>query len=305
MNKTWKQLIIKTKYENKSFIEGIIYANEIYSFEIIDPRMDKIDNKEGRWDFIEENIFKGQYDGVTFKLYSSTNEDIEKLDNIKAIIEREGLGLIESSQIDDEDWKNNWKSFYETQEIGNKLVIKPTWESYDNIDSRHVIELDPGMAFGTGGHETTRMCLEAIEKYLNKGDILFDIGCGSGILSIGAKLLGASKVYGADLDESAVEISKENAKLNSVDVDFFISDLFSSFTGKANIVVANIVAEIVVVLVDELKNYLENNGTFICSGIIEEKSHLVENKLIEESFEIIEKKKDKEWICLVARRKNA
>ena len=300
MENKWNELIIKTEYDEFPKLESYLYENEIYSFEIIDPRIENIDNREGRWDFIEDDIFKSEFDGITVKIYSSS-EDKDTLKNYKSEIDSLNLGITELNLIDDEDWKNNWKNFYKVQEIGENLVIVPEWEDYENKDNRITLNLNPKMAFGTGGHETTRMCLIAIEKYLKNGDDLFDLGCGSGILSIAAKKLGAAKVDGADYDEKAVEISKENAEIENVDVKFFHSDLFSSVDSKYQIIVANIVAEILVKVVDELDNYLCKDGIFICSGIIEEKSNLVINALEEKGYEILEKNSENEWVCIVAR----
>lgn len=300
MENKWNELIIKTEYDEFPKLESYLYENEIYSFEIIDPRIENIDNREGRWDFIEDDIFKSEFDGITVKIYSSS-EDKDTLKNYKSEIDSLNLGITELNLIDDEDWKNNWKNFYKVQEIGENLVIVPEWEDYENKDNRITLNLNPKMAFGTGGHETTRMCLIAIEKYLKNGDDLFDLGCGSGILSIAAKKLGAAKVDGADYDEKAVEISKENAEIENVDIRFFHSDLFSSVDSKYQIIVANIVAEILVKVVDELDNYLCKDGIFICSGIIEEKSNLVINALEEKGYEILEKNSENEWVCIVAR----
>lgn len=299
----WDELIIKTEYENWTKLEEFLYKNELYSFEMIDPRLENIKNDKGRWDFIEDNIFEDSFNGITIKLYSS-NDEID-LYFIKEKIENLNLGSTEISVINDEDWKNNWKSFYSAQKIGKKLLIKPTWEEYDNIDERVIINLDPGMAFGTGGHETTKMSLEYIEKYLTFGDDVIDIGCGSGILSIASKLLGAENVLGADLDLKAVEISKANANLNKVNVKFIQSDLFSKINAKGNLIIANIVAEVLLDLINELDNYLHSKGIFICSGIIIEKSNLVEAELIKNGYEIIDKSQENGWVCLVARRKDA
>lgn len=301
MTDKWIELIIYCEYENWEELENFLYSNDLYTFEIIDPRIEN--NNEGRWDYIEEDIFKDQFDGVTIKLYG----DLDKLDfykNIQNTIEEKNLGKTNINIIDDQDWKNNWKDFYEVSEIGNSIVIKPTWEDYDNKE-KIIIELDPGMAFGTGGHETTKMCLEFIEKYLKKGDKVLDIGCGSGILSIAAKKLGADSVIGTDFDKKAVEISNENKNLNNVDVEFRYSDLFSNLEESGDLIISNIVAEVLVKLLDDIHNHINKNGIMILSGIISEKSNIIEEKLEEENFQILEKKEDDEWVAIVARCNNA
>lgn len=305
MNNKWNELTIRTEYDKWPDLEGFLYENDLYSFELIDPRLENIENIPGRWDFIEEDLFKDQFQGITVKIYTTDDDNLVNLEEIKNSIRERKLGETNLMLIDNQDWKNNWKDFYETQEIGEKIVIKPTWESYDNKDNRHIIELDPGMAFGTGGHETTRMCLLHLQKYLKVGNNVIDVGCGSGILSIASKMLGADKVIGCDLDKSVVDISKENAKLNRANVEFVESDLFSNINIKANLVIANIVAEIIVLLIKDLNDYLFSDGIFICSGIIKDKSYLVEESLIENAYEILEKTEENNWISIVARNKNA
>lgn len=299
----WTELTITTEYDKWIFLEKELYNHGFYSFELIDPRMDQIDNREGRWDFFDEDIFNDVYDGITVKLYSQ--EDFNEFEDLLQTIYEEDLGDANLTEIDDEDWKNNWKSFYSTMEIGNKFTIKPTWEEYSNVDNRHVIDIDPGMAFGTGGHETTKMCLEHLEKYLKPGDDVLDIGSGSGILAIASKFLGADVVIGTDLDEKAVEIAKENANLNNVEVEFIVSNLFSNVKNTADIIVSNIVAEVLVLLLEDIDKYLKPGGYFISSGIIEERAKLVEDALIKNNFEIIEKTIDNQWVSIVGRLKDA
>lgn len=299
----WTELTITTEYDKWIFLEKELYNHGFYSFELIDPRMDQIDNREGRWDFFDEDIFNDVYDGITVKLYSQ--EDFNEFEDLLQTIYEEDLGDANLTEIDDEDWKNNWKSFYSTMEIGNKFTIKPTWEEYSNVDNRHVIEIDPGMAFGTGCHETTKMCLEHLEKYLKPGDDVLDIGSGSGILAIASKFLGADVVIGTDLDEKAVEIAKENANLNNVEVEFIVSNLFSNVKNTADIIVSNIVAEVLVLLLEDIDKYLKPGGYFISSGIIEERAKLVEDALIKNNFEIIEKTIDNQWVSIVGRLKDA
>lgn len=299
----WTELTITTEYDKWIFLEKELYNHGFYSFELIDPRMDQIDNREGRWDFFDEDIFNDVYDGITVKLYSQ--EDFNEFEDLLQTIYEEDLGDANLTEIDDEDWKNNWKSFYSTMEIGNKFTIKPTWEEYSNVDNRHVIEIDPGMAFGTGGHETTKMCLEHLEKYLKPGDDVLDIGSGSGILAIASKFLGADVVIGTDLDEKAVGIAKENANLNNVEVEFIVSNLFSNVKNTADIIVSNIVAEVLVLLLEDIDKYLKPGGYFISSGIIEERAKLVEDALIKNNFEIIEKTIDNQWVSIVGRLKDA
>lgn len=301
MKDKWVELILETEYENWETLENYLYFNDIYSFEIIDPRIEN--DNAGRWDYIEKDIFKDNFDGVTVKIYADESE-LEKYSNLLKDIVNKKLARGKINLIDDQDWKNNWKDFYKVSEIGEKIVIKPTWEDYTN-DEKIIIELDPGMAFGTGGHETTKMCLELLEKYLRPGDRVLDIGCGSGILSIAAKLLGAEEVIGGDFDNQCVKISKENAELNNVNVEFRFTDLFSGIEESGDLIISNIVAEILVKLLDEIDEHISKNGILILSGIIKDKVDIVKESLVKNKFEIMEIKELNEWVAIAARCDNA
>lgn len=159
------------------------------------------------------------------------------------------------------------------------------------------------MAFGTGSHETTMMCTEALEEYVNQGDTVFDVGCGSGILAIVAGKLGAKDVIAIDLDETCVKVSKENVEKNNVSsiVDVKHGNLLDLIQGKADIVVANIIAEIIVDITKDLKDYLYDDGIFICSGIISEKKSMVEESLLSNNFKILQVKENNGWVCIISK----
>ncbi len=302
MSKNWQELKIETPFEKWNSLEEYLYVNDIYSFEVIDPRiLEEQKANKTDWDFLDENIYKDIYNGVTVKIYNSEFSNLENIDKLIEDIKARDLGETTIRFVDEEDWANNWKSFYYTQKIGNRLVIKPSWEDYTPDTGEIVMNLDPGMAFGTGTHETTNMCLVQLEKYMKSNDIVYDIGSGSGILSIAAKLLGAKKVVGVDLDPMCIRVSKENAEINHVEVEFIEGDLFAGVSGKANLIVSNIIAEIIVDLIEQIKTYLVDDGIFITSGIIVEKSHLVMDKLNSSGFEIIEEKVENGWTSIVAR----
>lgn len=306
MSNNWQELKIETTYEKWPELEEYLYINDIYSFEVIDPRiLNEQKAHKTDWDFLDENIYKDSFDGVTVKIY---NSEFSNLDNVSELIEeinKRGMGKTEIKLVDEEDWANNWKSFYYTQKIGERLVVKPSWEEYNPKDNEIIMNLDPGMAFGTGTHETTNMCLVQLQKHMKCNDIVYDIGCGSGILSIAAKLLGAKSVVGVDLDPMCIRVSKENAEINEVEIEFIEGDLFTGVSGKADLIVSNIIAEIIVDLIDGIKEFLVENGIFITSGIIVEKAHLVTDKLLNSGFEIIEEKTENGWTVVVARLINA
>lgn len=203
---------------------------------------------------------------------------------------------------DDVLWRDKWKEYFKPTKLSNNIVVKPTWCEYEPSEEDIVIEIDPGMAFGTGTHETTMLCIRMIEKYMSDGYKVLDVGSGSGILSIAAAKLGASDVLGIDIDEDAVRVSNENYELNKVSdrAKAIVGDLTVGVDYKANIVVANLLADIVMRLSKDAKRHLGEKGIFITSGILTEKSEAVEKCMIECGFEIVEKAILGEWCSIVA-----
>lgn len=206
---------------------------------------------------------------------------------------------------DDVLWRDKWKEYFKPTKLSNNIVVKPTWCEYKPNEEDIVIEIDPGMAFGTGTHETTMLCIRMIEKYMHGGYKVLDVGSGSGILSIAAAKLGASDVLGIDIDEDAVRVSNENYELNKVSdrAKAIVGDLTAGVDYKANIVVANLLADIVMRLSKDAKRHLGEKGIFITSGILTEKSEAVEKCMIECGFEIVEKAILGEWCSIVAMNK--
>lgn len=203
---------------------------------------------------------------------------------------------LNTTTLSEDDWKDNWKQFFKVTEIGKKLLIVPSWESVDDYKGRIPLNIDPGAAFGTGTHATTRLCLQLLEDYSQNSELL-DIGCGSGILGIGAALLGAKNVIGVDIDSVAVKIANENAQINNVDkiATFIEGDLADKINGSFDVICANIVADAIIALAPQVKNLLKENGVFICSGIIDVRAVEVEHKLIDGGYTIIEHKITDNW----------
>ena len=209
--------------------------------------------------------------------------------------------------VDDEDWKDKWKENFKPSKITKRIVVKPTWEEYIAGDGEIVLQIDPGMAFGTGTHETTSLCLRLMEKYLSdfpENKKVLDIGCGSGILSIAAALLGAGEVMAVEIDKDAVSVAEENVKLNGVlnNVSVVQGDLTKGIDFKADIIVANLMADLVMVLAESAANHMEDGGIFISSGILTEKKETVSEAIRNAGFEILEIEEDGEWCAIVARR---
>ena len=309
----WAEITIKTTTEAVEAITNILYEQNVGGVSIEDPKDFKFQKKhEYDWDFVEEEIFNSGYDGVIIKTYITEERDVtddikiikEKIDGLKEFGIDVGEAIVELSQVDEEDWANEWKNYYKPTKIGEKIVVKPTWEEYEAQDSDLIIELDPGMAFGTGDHETTKMCIQALEKYVEKDSTVFDVGTGSGILAIAAAKLGAKKAVGVDLDPVAVESAKENVRYNNLDnIEILYGNLVEVIEGKADIVVANIIAEVICILIDDVKRVLKSGGMFITSGIIHERVKMVTDKLEESGFEVIKVNKDGEWNCIIAKAK--
>ena len=203
--------------------------------------------------------------------------------------------------IDEQDWSESWKEFFHPLKITKRIVIKPSWQDYDADFDDIIIEIDPGMAFGTGTHPTTALCISMIEKYINKGDKFLDIGTGSGILMVTAAKLGAQKVLGVDNDEVAIDIAEKNLLLNGIknkNYKVIIGNLTDKVDEKFDFVAANILKETIMVLLDSVKSVLKNNSVFICSGIIEKNKDKVVEKMIATGFEVIEVRKKEEWVSI-------
>lgn len=203
--------------------------------------------------------------------------------------------------VDDADWNENWKKYFKAFEIGEKLAICPSWESYNNKDNRTVISLDPGAAFGTGSHATTSLCLEILEKSVNEDTTVLDIGTGSGILAIAADLLGAKSAIGVDIDAQSVKTAIANAEINGVSekTEFLVGDLADKISGKYDIVCANIVADVVIRLFDNVADFMKDDGILIVSGIIDMRASEVEESAKAHGFIISESLMREEWHAYV------
>ncbi len=214
---------------------------------------------------------------------------------------------IACNSIDEQDWAESWKAFFYPQKIARRIVVKPTWRSYDPASGELVIELDPGMAFGTGTHPTTMLCVQLLETYLNPGDRILDVGTGSGILLIAAALLGAARLSGLDLDPMAVDVARRNLELNRIDpsiVELSTGDLVQGVSGQHDVVIANILADVVLELLDDVVRVVRPGGLFICSGIIDSRKADVERKLDLSGFEPMAVEQDEDWVAIAARRRS-
>nr|WP_314278855.1 50S ribosomal protein L11 methyltransferase [uncultured Peptostreptococcus sp.] len=316
MSDTWIEVTIKTTTEAVEPITNILYENGAQGAMIDDPK-DFFFQKahEYDWDYAEEELFQRADgdDSVRIKTYISDEKDVDKfiekisqeIKNLSSYGIDIGEAKVYTDSVNEEDWANNWKQYYKPTRIGQNIVIKPEWEEYEASGDDIVIRIDPGMAFGTGSHETTSMCIGKLEKYVSKDSTVFDIGCGSGILGITAAKLGAKEVVGIDIDAVAVKVANENISMNGVENMMYAMEgnLADDMDGdkKADIVVANIIADIVIILAKDVKKFLKEGGIFISSGIILAKLDEVVSSLEGDGFEILGVEKKGEWACVVAR----
>ncbi|MBQ8582251.1 MAG: 50S ribosomal protein L11 methyltransferase [Ruminococcus sp.] len=262
-----------------------------------------LENKNGQWDYIDEDLMGLSECETCVTVYLPSNsQGVDMLSAIRTMLlamkqddTDNFYGRLEAelSSIREEDWANNWKQYFKPIRIGEKLVIKPSWEEYSDDGDRIILEIDPASSFGTGQHHTTRLCLELLEKSLDKGDRILDMGCGSGILSIGAMLLGAEDAVAVDIDENAAATAAENAAKNNIPADKYhtyygniLGDeaLADEIDFKYDIITANIVADVLIAMKDYFVRYLRDGGTLIVSGIIEERMDEVIDALVSVGF---------------------
>ncbi len=254
-------------------------------------------------DLIDEDLLdKDRSKGVVHIYISPEDNPVEAVAFLKERYTQADIPFeINTTGCQEQDWLNNWKQYFNPIEVGEKILIRPTWRDKYDPKGRVVLNLDPGLAFGTGTHETTRLCLQAVEKYTTPDTEMLDVGCGSGILSVAALLLGAKSAVGVDIDEMAVKTAKENAVLNGVEDRFTVlaGNLTDKVEGKYNVVAANIVADAIIMLSKDIKNYMYDDSVYIMSGIIDTRVDDVLNA-IGDTFEIKEKLLENGWCCLVA-----
>ena len=258
-------------------------------------------------DLIEESLLEADRSKGIIHVYVNPHENpIEAVSFIEERLKEQDIEY--SIQIVDcasEDWVNNWKQYFHPMPIGEKLLIRPTWEDEYDAGGRKVLHIEPGLAFGTGSHPTTKLCLETLEKYIDENSTVLDIGCGSGILSIASLLLGAKSAFGVDIDSLAVKTAQANALENGFDESKFKAvqgNLSDKVSGKYNVVVANIVADIIMEFNKEVGKYLENDGVYITGGIIESREDEVLLSFAQNGFEVKERFEEKGWLVFVVKK---
>jgi ribosomal protein L11 methyltransferase len=309
----WSEISIHTTNEAVEPISHILHEAGASGVVIEDPFELTKEREDQFGEIYQLNPDDYPEEGVVMKAYLPVNSFLgETVEGIKDAINNLlvydidlGLNNISISEVNEEEWATAWKKYYNPVKISEKFTIVPTWETYEPVSSdEKIIELDPGMAFGTGTHPTTVLCIQAIERTVKPQDKVIDVGTGSGVLSIAAAMLDAKEVLALDLDEVAVESAKLNIKLNKVHPTVTVkqNNLLKNVEGPVDVVVANILAEVIVRFTDDVYRVLENGGTFISSGIISMKKQEVKDALIKSGFKIEETMMMEDWVAFIAKK---
>ena len=303
---TWNELTVKVKTEDTaraSDVCTVIADMGIYVEDYSD--LENVVWNIAHVDLIEQELLERDRTHSLIHVYIKQEKDaLECVEFIKARLDAEGIEYETSIVgVNEEDWANNWKQYYHTQRIGKRIIVTPSWEEYTPVEGEVQMRLDPGMAFGTGTHDTTRLCLELLEEVVTPETRILDVGTGSGILSVGGVLLGAPSALGVDIDPVAVKVANENAEINEVSgkTEFVCGDLTDKVHGKFEIVTANIVADVIIRLLSTVKNYLLKGGVLIVSGIIDTRADEVENACHEAGFITEKRLEHGGWVAIKLR----
>ena len=305
----WIEITIHTTNEASEIVESILLDYGSTGVAIEDPTTLEENLHDDFGTIVELSPTDYPEVGVIVKGYiNELNFDDETFNRFKDELEQLGKNInigeffkIETTTIQDSDWENSWKDYFDILNIGEKFVIVPTWREYENEEDKYVINIDPGMAFGTGGHETTSLCIKNLEKYVKPHDNIIDVGCGSGILSIAASYLTDGSLKAVDLDKLAVDVSRENFALNNLEnrIEVEEASLLTKESKKYDIIVANILAHIIELMLEDAYKLLEDGGYFITSGIIKDKKDELLEKMLEQGFKLVEETSDNEWYSFV------
>lgn len=309
----WSEFAIQTTNEAVEPVSNILHEAGASGVVIEDP-LELVKERE--------NVFGEIYhlnpddypdEGVVIKAYLPVNSFLgDTIDAIKESINNLllfdidlGKNVVSISEVNEEEWATAWKKYYNPVKISERFTIVPTWEDYTPVSSDElIIELDPGMAFGTGTHPTTVMCIQALERTVTPGDLVVDVGTGSGVLSIAAALLDAKRIQSLDLDEVAVQSAKQNVEINNVRDKVTVSqgNLLDGVNEQADIVVANILAEVIMRFTDDVAKVVKPGGYFIASGIIQTKKQDVKEAIIASGFTVEETILMEDWVAIIAKR---
>ncbi len=306
----YKQMNIETLSAGQEAVSNLLVAAGVGGFEVIDPQdfQEFLETVTPHWDYVDEELLKRQSDRTVIKVYAADNAqgaalfyDIER--RMEELRGNPLYGTLEITVCDlpEEDWQSGWKQYYKPIHV-ERLVVVPLWEDYKAEAGETIMKIDPGMAFGTGAHETTRLCLKALTRQNLTDQTILDVGCGSGILSIGGVLLGAKSAFGCDIDQLAVEVARRNAALNGLEdrTAYAAGDLLEVVEGQYPIVVANIVADVILTLLKDLKSVLLRDGTFIASGIIDDRKEELIDAIQAAGLTITNIEEERGWVAITS-----
>lgn len=315
----WTEVNIYTTTEGVDPLCGVLLGQGVTGFAVRDAKdfEDFLYDKTGNWDYIDDDLMGLKNCETCVTVYLPENsQGADYLNGIKSEVaalksrdteNKFGRLVVELANVKEEDWANNWKQYFKPLTVGEKLVIKPSWETYDKNDGRIILEIDPASSFGTGQHNTTQLCLQLLENNLFDGCKLLDLGCGSGILSIASVLLGAGDVTAVDIEQNAVNIAKENAAKNHISEDIYHaycgnvicdSNLVDSLGTGYDIIAANIVADVLIAMRSLFYNFLKSDGVLIMSGIISERKDEVMEAVRGSGFEVISSEEKDGWVAI-------
>lgn len=289
----------------KNEIINVFYEFGVNGVKIDEPmERNSLDYYKDEKDFIVNDLAITAY--FPKNVYSARREQIIKDRFMEVFDKREDVIYnINFYDLADTDYIDNWKKYVFTTKISKRFVVKPTWRDYEREDDELIIELDPGRAFGTGTHPTTYLCVRLMEKYIKEGQSVIDIGTGSGILMVAAEKLGAKEIWGVDIDPDAVEVAQENLDLNGVSRDktkVLVGNLLNVVENKTfEVVVANILADVILLLLKDISKVIQKDGILILSGIINDKKNLVIEACKKEGLELLEVIEDREWVALTVK----
>ena len=319
----WLEVFVACKQEALETLAGVLYAHGLTGLMIQDENEFQafLDDPNREWDYVADELVEQkqkQQTGITFFLRDNANgrEELTEIRSALSVLSAQEKALFadglqaEVKNVKEEDWANNWKQYFKPFSVGSRLLIKPSWEEVTDAQGKTVLEIDPGHIFGTGTHETTQLCMELIESYTKDGDQVLDIGCGSGILSIAALLLGAKEADAVDIDPNAIQIAYENSDRNGIERARYHVAAGNILTEEAlqaqyaakeyDLVCANIVADVVIALTKQVPRYIKHGGIFLCSGIITERKEDVKAALVAGGYRLLAVKEKNGWVAMAA-----
>ena len=308
----WAQVSVVTMHEGADLIGNVLMELGAAGTEIDDPSLVNEYIDAGLWDYTDlpraedtDTVTVRAYLPEDARLEGSLLSLAERIEGLRRVDAPIGAGTVSHTFVADEDWAETWKAYIHTEKFGQRIVVRPTWEEYTPTGDEIVIDLDPGAAFGTGAHATTAMCLRWLERLVCPQMRIYDVGCGSGILAIAASKLGAGEIIAMDYDPVAVSVAEENIRANHVtNVAAIESDLLAVCTGlePAQLITANIIADIIIRLFDQLDAHLAPGGVLLASGIIDDRIADVERAAREHGYTVLDITCEKEWAAMIIRR---